>query len=1621
MKRVLATLLCATVIFSSGGFSTTAYAEENASALTAFTTDNGEAGDSLEGASAEASSITQSQDEDTTKETGAETSGDEASEATTDSSEGEAASEATSETSEAADEASTGASEDAATEEISEAADEASSELSEDAAALEDSLELGTGSSQLLSTTLPDSACFEVDSQGVLGLKAGTSLGTTAIIPSDAKVIPIGIFNGNEKCKYVKFHEDSQLTTIEAGAFAGSRVETVEIPAGVSEMKAYTFKDCSAIRSLDIQGNITAIGDSAFQNSSITSISLSKVTTVGPSAFSGCKSLTTVNFPILATIGNSAFFGCSALSSDMNFPNTITSVGNNAFTGCGFTSLDLHELPAGVTFGENCFQDNLKLGSVKLPTNLEVVPQGMFSGCSNLENVTIGTGTKEIKTNAFLNCAKINTIVFPNTYIFASKAFGGCKGLTYIIIRHNSGSEKVQFEEDSFPDKTGVIMRGYEVEVQDYADKKKYTFESLQTKYTVSYALDTKNSAAVKTSVTTAAPGESVKVTVTPAANFVVKNVQITRDLEAEVILLQTTNTYQVFEFKMPAANVTVDVAMAAKATAVQGDLTAILKPVNGYSPATDADKVTRVFDTSGRECDLVITDKNGETKSWLWNFTTSNPKAVTVTETGRVRSIGEGKATITATLKSNTSIKKTVPMSVTGTATIDHTALTLPTEEEIKSMRGKLTSERIDGVDVPVIEFEKYVTDSSAKYIKAELAAYPKDSTTSLTVNSTWVSTDSNIATVSTTICTTGKNQITIKKGAVGETLITASVYNPGQRTADDANVQSFIIRIVDATPRLVNSTLTLDSNSTVGTALNIVSVYGHDIAAQELEIYAKDSKKERVEVDDLAVYWDDDTSKFYVVSSHPNEGFAKTYSGTTQLFLSGRIEDTGRTFEIPITKLTVTNAALNPTLKTTGKINLFYNSTASADDAGKVVVTQPLKDLTVRKVELVSAANYKKAGSETPDTFAYNFKVTKVDNTTFEITRTSNKMKALNGKNVTAGYIYIYYDGYGTPVKKPLAVSVYDTAPSFALDVATATASVFKKDQTYNLQLVDKSKKDKPVVSLNKLDSSWSDLGYVGLGLTSDSTSGLFKDIDATTIAQAKGDNKIRLTVDGTPSKGKAVLYVKMTDWSRELFFTFTLNTNNTLPAVKFDNAAATLNKTYSSQAATITAMKTPTTAPTDGELDGFYADDNGQQIFYTATAKNVNDYVALASGMTVTGNQIDIELPTGYDVPKGTYNFNVRPLIKYNAGEDPMTGNALAFKVVVAETTPTITVGTMFKLNACDTVVPGQEVVSNAYKFGNLPTGVTGEIDDTAVQFLPAANTPPLSDIADITFADGKISASLKPGKINNIRLYSGKSLKYTVHNLKVKCNTDSAALKDFAITLQLVNKAPTVTVRATGTINPVDTASKVTLTPVIANAVSDVEEIYIYEENSAKKPYQKIGDDGKPYYYAPHFKLVRNGNIAYLQVEDGQKVDNNGKYTVVLQYKLASSSKVCAPIRISVVPKQTIPQIAVDTTSSTIYAGQAAADRIIKVKITNKNPGMNVTFDDPIIADSNTAAVKKAFKVESFNKNTGELVIKLVNPSALVLNSTYTVNLFTQYENQAPNTTGNAFSLKVTVNK
>lgn len=103
------------------------------------------------------------------------------------------------------------------------------------------------------------------------------------------------------------------VETIGNTAFQNSAVTSVTIPDSVTAIYSGAFANCSQLTNISIPNSVTYIGFSAFEHcTSLKSITLpSSLSSISEALFSGCSQLTTIHIPVSVTfIENDAFDGC---------------------------------------------------------------------------------------------------------------------------------------------------------------------------------------------------------------------------------------------------------------------------------------------------------------------------------------------------------------------------------------------------------------------------------------------------------------------------------------------------------------------------------------------------------------------------------------------------------------------------------------------------------------------------------------------------------------------------------------------------------------------------------------------------------------------------------------------------------------------------------------------------------------------------------------------------------------------------------------------------------------------------------------------------------------------------------------------------------------------------------------------------------------------------------------------------------------------------------------------------------------------------------------------------------------------------------------------------------------
>lgn len=249
------------------------------------------------------------------------------------------------------------------------------------------------------------------------------------------------------------------VTSIGKSAFEHcSNLDSLTINGVATSMiGAYAFASCTSLTSLSLVGSFQTIGDSAFVNCGMTSLTIDATITsiekyafssrfltslsltgnvqkIGDHAFDSCSSLNTVTFPKSPTsIGSYAFDSCTSLNS-IEIPGTVTEIGDCAFYHCsGLTSVKIDE---GVqSTGADMFNDCGQLTTVTFPESLTTIADGSFASCSNLNHVKIPARVTCIGDSAFSNCTSLSEITLQDgVKTIGANAFFSCQALTSITL-----------------------------------------------------------------------------------------------------------------------------------------------------------------------------------------------------------------------------------------------------------------------------------------------------------------------------------------------------------------------------------------------------------------------------------------------------------------------------------------------------------------------------------------------------------------------------------------------------------------------------------------------------------------------------------------------------------------------------------------------------------------------------------------------------------------------------------------------------------------------------------------------------------------------------------------------------------------------------------------------------------------------------------------------------------------------------------------------------------------------------------------------------------------------------------------------------------------------------------
>ena len=267
------------------------------------------------------------------------------------------------------------------------------------------------------------------------GTITGATFTITVTAPSrdftfDATTGTIKKYNGNDAVVNIPSEiNGTPVTTIGNAAFRDSSVTSVTIPASVTEIGANAFAGCTNLTSvtyggdwsnLTIQSGNPAVEDAAKDAANEQLFDFEFIlnnTAVVVISYKGTAADVTIpsrykGIPVTA-IDHAAFHNSSAVTS-VTIPDSVTAIPDYAFGFC--SQLTNISIPNSVTFiGFSAFNSCTSLKSITLPSSLSTIQSYAFYNCGNLKTIRIPVSVTSIGNYAFDVCPSLMTVTYPGS------------------------------------------------------------------------------------------------------------------------------------------------------------------------------------------------------------------------------------------------------------------------------------------------------------------------------------------------------------------------------------------------------------------------------------------------------------------------------------------------------------------------------------------------------------------------------------------------------------------------------------------------------------------------------------------------------------------------------------------------------------------------------------------------------------------------------------------------------------------------------------------------------------------------------------------------------------------------------------------------------------------------------------------------------------------------------------------------------------------------------------------------------------------------------------------------------------------------------------------------------
>ncbi len=532
----------------------------------------------------------------------------------------------------------------------------------------------------------------------------GCTYDGTSIVKIDKTVAYRGIdMKVNNLMPYLCFDNDS-IETIEINierdiaecAFYGcDSIKSISIDANTIGDKA--LYSCKNLVNVILGERIKTIGKEGFYGCvKLQSIILSNsLASLGASAFSDCSLLSSIHIGSgLEKIEKSAFYGCSALST-ITIPANVTSIANNVFEKCTslaevnisdrntelslgynntvyyndnplFSDCPLKKVYIGgnITYntskycGYSPFYRNTTLESVTITDKETEISENMFYGCTGLKSITMGDGVETIGNWAFSGCASLESFSYGSSMkTIGQEAFSDCTALTSLTSKATTpptcGTNAL--DDINKWNCTLYVPKGTQSQYAAADQWKEFFFisDDVENKVIMVQSL-TLDKTAWEGEI-----GESVQLVATVSPDNATNKMLEWSSSDATVASVD--NTGKVTALKEGKATITAKTTDGSNLSATC-EVTVKAKVVLAESISFDK---TSWSGTEGESFQIAATvvPNNATSKALTWS--SSNKAVASVDNTGKVTTLKEGKATITAKTTDGSNLSATCEVTV--------------------------------------------------------------------------------------------------------------------------------------------------------------------------------------------------------------------------------------------------------------------------------------------------------------------------------------------------------------------------------------------------------------------------------------------------------------------------------------------------------------------------------------------------------------------------------------------------------------------------------------------------------------------------------------------------------------------------------------------------------------------------------------------------------------------------------------------------------------------------------------------------------------------------------------------------------------------------------------------